>query len=132
MLSELKIDTDAGRTAFLPGEILEVTAGWKLRENADAVELRLLWHTHGEGEPDMNVVEKLRIEPAERLGTRHWAVQLPNGPYSFIGSLVSLEWSLELMVEPSDEASRLDLTIGPQGKAIELYPEEEALPDPVQ
>lgn len=125
-MSELRIETADGRTSFAPGEALEATAEWQLDNQADAVELRLAWSTRGDGERDMSIVERVRFESPERVGTRRWTVQLPNGPYSFSGSRISLVWALELVVEPAGNTQALDITVAPHGKEILLHSQTES------
>jgi hypothetical protein len=121
--NELRIDLADGRTSFAPGELLQATAEWKLECPVEAVELRLCWITHGEGQQGTVTVAAIRIETPELSGNRSWATRLPNGPYSFIGDLISLAWSLELVVEPTTDTYRLEIILAPRGKAIQLYPE---------
>jgi hypothetical protein len=123
--SELKIETLNGRTSYAPGEVLDATAEWRLDGAAEAIEFRLLWSTRGDAEPDMSIVETVRMEMPGVSGTRRWLIQLPNGPYSFVGNLFSLVWSLELIVEPAGDTHRLEITVAPRGNANLLLPEME-------
>jgi hypothetical protein len=128
-MNQLKIETAAGGTAFAPGETLEAIAQWQLDNPANAVELRLVWRTHGDDDKnttyfrDMSIVDRVRFESPERTGTERWTVRLPNGPYSFTGFLVSLVWALELVIEPAPDTHRLEITVAPHGKAIVLHAE---------
>jgi hypothetical protein len=102
---------------------LEATAAWQLDRDAEKVELRLGWYAHCEGDQGMRIVDSVRVESPELSGQRRWSARLPNGPYSFVGELFSLVWSVELVVEPAGDAHRLDIVLAPHGKAILLYPE---------
>jgi hypothetical protein len=124
---QLKIEAAGGRTSFAPGETLEATAQWQLENPATAVELRLVWSTRGDDDEntsflsDMSIVDRVRFVSPARTGAERWTVRLPNGPYSFNGSLISLVWALEMVVEPAPDAHRLEITVAPHGKAIALY-----------
>jgi hypothetical protein len=126
-MNVLKIETWGGGTSFAPGEKLEATAEWQLDHPAEAVELRLVWFTRASDDGDttfvrdMSIVDRVRFESPERTGTGHRWVRLPNGPYSFNGSLISLVWALELVVEPAPDTHRLEITVAPRGKAIALH-----------
>jgi hypothetical protein len=126
-MNQLKIETADGRTAFAPGETLEAIAEWQLDNPADAVELRLVWYTRASDDedttfvPDMSIVDRIRFESPTQSGAERWTVGLPNGPYSFTGSLISLVWALELVVEPAPDTHRLEITVAPHGKAIALH-----------
>ena len=69
-------------------------------------------------------IRPFRIEVPELFGSRRWTTRLPNGPYSFIGDLVSLSWALELIVEPAGETFRREIALAPDGKVIHLYPDD--------
>jgi hypothetical protein len=126
-VSQLRIETSDGRTCFAPGELLEAVAEWTLDVPADAVALRLLWNTRHSGDEntsirfeDRGIIDQERYLTPETSGRRHWPVQLPNGPYSFCGTLFSLVWALELVVEPGNNSCRFDITVAPHGKDIIL------------
>ena len=57
---------------------------------------------------------------ARKQETRTFSLDLPRGPCSFSGKLVSLIWALELVLQPSGEAGRTRITIGPQGREVNL------------
>jgi hypothetical protein len=57
---------------------------------------------------------------------RHWRVRLPNGPYSFSGQLISLVWSLQLTVDPTGDATELEIIVAPQGREIQLHAKAES------
>jgi hypothetical protein len=50
--------------------------------------------------------------------TREFSFALPPGPYSFSGTLVSVVWALELVLEPGPEVERLDFVLGPSGAEV--------------
>lgn len=120
-MNELKIGTTDGRTSLEPGEQIEVVAEWQLDERPSAVELRLVWYTQGKGDEDVQIVDSTRFDAPAVFESRRWTVQLPNGPYSFSGKLISLIWALELVVEPSEESRRLDLIVAPHGQEVVLH-----------
>ncbi len=125
-MGELAIEIVGGRTAFEPGETVEVIAGWSLDREPEAVEVRLAWATRGKGTEDMAVVRTERFERPKAVDGRRFALELPAAPYSFSGKLVSLVWILELVALPSKEARHIEITIGPGAREGLLRREESA------
>jgi len=119
-MSTLKIGTYENRTAFRPGEELAGRVLWILDGEAEAVELRLFWYTSGKGTRDVAIVDRVRFDAPQRRGQREFRFTLPASPYSFSGKLISLTWALELIVLPSDEAERLEITVSPTGQEVAL------------
>lgn len=116
----LSIQLRNNKTAFLPGDEATGTVSWHLDQSPKALELRLFWYTKGRGISDTGIVESLRFESPERDGHREFRFGLPEGPYSFNGTLISLLWALELVVEPTHEVERVDIVVSPSGREIVL------------
>jgi hypothetical protein len=91
-----------------------------------AVELRLFWFTKGKGAGDLTVVDKVRFDAPTERERRRFQLMLPEGPYSFVGRLVSLVWAVELVVLPGDEAARTELVIAPGARPVMLPTEDVA------
>ncbi len=115
----LRIDLAEGRTAFRPGETVAGEAAWRLDRAPASAELRLFWHTQGKGDPDQEVVEMVRFDAPRAEDRRDFALRLPAGPWSFSGKLVSLLWSLELVVE-GEGATRIEIVLSPTGRELLL------------
>jgi len=124
-VSELHLDVEEGRTWWLPGTTLAGTARWRLETDPEAVELRLIWLTSGKGTRDVGLVDRLRFERPGLAGEHTFELHLPEGPYSFSGTLVSLQWSLELVAEPGEDSTRLDLVISPTPVEVRLMPADD-------
>ena len=93
------IDIQLDSTRLEPGAKLtgEATVGAPSR-GADSVAVSLLWFTAGKGTEDVEVVEEVHHNmPVGRVPIRF---QLPNFPWSFSGTLVSLVWAVEVRFEP--------------------------------
>jgi hypothetical protein len=118
-VSWLRIETEHGRTAFEPGGEVAGTAAWSLDEAPQSLELRLFWCTAGKGTRDLEVVARQRCEAAKE-GRREFRFQLPIGPYSVSGQLVSVVWGIELVAEPGGDTARADITVGPGGREVRL------------
>jgi hypothetical protein len=120
--SDLGLFIAEGRTAFLPGETLTVSALWALQEAPVQLEARLFWYTRGKGTEDVGVVAVERVENPPAAGERSWSFKLPVQPWSFSGKLISLVWAVELVVEPGSRATRAEFTLSPDGNEILLHP----------
>jgi hypothetical protein len=121
-VSWLRIKTVEGRTAFHPGEVLAGTADWKLDKPPKpgaTVELRLLWHTEGRGTPDAMLIESATIESPAEEDHRSFRFQLPAGPYSFEGRLITLAWALEAAIG-GKVLGRLELIVSPTGEPVRV------------
>ncbi len=120
-MNNLRISTADNRTQFEPGETIPIVAEWSLDDHATEIEIRLVWHTEGKGDTDMDVVNTIDIKSPALRDTYRDSMQLPTKPYSFSGKLVSLLWGLELVVLPSEESTRLGITIAPGGNEVVLH-----------
>ena len=119
-MSELEIRTRDDRTEFLPGEELTGYVTWMLDKLPGKVELRLFWRTEGKGTKDVNIVDKIIFDNARQQERRDFRFQLPNGPYSFSGRLISLIWALELVLGAAWGTERLEIIISPTKSEITL------------
>jgi hypothetical protein len=119
-MSHMTVETREGRTAFEPGGTVEGTAAWSLDAPPDKVSLTLCWYTAGKGTQDVRVVETLHLEAPGREDRRDFRFALPSTPWSFSGTLVSVCWAVELVVEPGAVSTRREITVAPGGKEIVL------------
>lgn len=130
---------------ILPGEVFEGVVRWQLARAPEEAVLRLVWSTAGAGLTDEHVVETVDVAtlpaadpagavaegpyrgvggdalapgPLEAKGARRFRLRAPPSPPSFRGSLIRLEWRLELAAGP-DRAVHA-LTVAPGGAPIEL------------
>lgn len=117
----LSIVTGNERTSYRLGESIEGEMHWELDRSIESLELRLFWYTQGKGTRDAAVVQTVRVDRPSNQGSQPFHIEVPNGPYSFSGKLISLVWSLELVTEPADQAAQLELTISPDGREVELH-----------
>lgn len=116
----LTIHTTDGGTWLKPGELISGRASWHLDDQAEAIEIRLFWHTSGKGSQDVGMVRVLRDDAPDPSGRRDFSIRAPEGPYSFSGKLITLSWAIELVALPSGETERLDLMIGPQPVEVDI------------
>ncbi len=120
-MTNLQLHFPAQRTAFEPGESIPLTVEWTLNPGETAVEMRLVWQTSGKGGTDGEVANTWRFDNPALRESRVVEIELPNSPYSFSGKLVSLRWAFELISQPSEESTRIDLTIAPGRREVILH-----------
>jgi hypothetical protein len=116
----LEVRARGGRAAFSPGDALEGMATWHFDGDVRALELRLFWYTEGRGDRDVETVEMSGFEAPQAQEERGFSFRLPEGPYSFSGNLITLNWALELVAQPSGDAARLEFTVSPTGRPVSL------------
>ena len=119
-MSQLRLETTDNQMAYLPGDAIGGIAVWQLDEEVEAIEVRLFWYTQGKGTQDIGIVDTIRFDHPELEGGQPFSFSAPNGPYSFSGTLISLMWGVELVVLPSGDAERIDITISPTGHEVLL------------
>ncbi len=126
-MSDLKIAVRKQPAAFQPGEEIAGAAQWSLKHAPKSVEVRLVWHTRGRGIEDVAVAATVQFESPLQDDTRPFTLTAPDAPYSFSGSLITLEWALELVALPSKENARIDIVIAPGGAAVDLRKSADAV-----
>jgi hypothetical protein len=119
-VSGLRIDLDGNRSHFLPGDDVAGRVVWRLTEPAEALELRLFWHTSGKGTEDVVIARTHRFDAPRTDGEREFSFRLPAGPYSFSGALITLAWSLELVALPGEATERVDIVVAPTPVEVRL------------
>jgi hypothetical protein len=119
-VKELEITVEKRSTRFRPGDEIAGEVSWQLGEPPESVELRLFWHTEGNGSEDVGVVEVLPFKAPLQTDRRPFRVRLPDGPFSFSGRLITLRWALELLALPLNRAAYLGITLAPNGTEVRL------------
>jgi hypothetical protein len=119
-VSGLQIEMRDGVTAFHPGDEIEGTVRWRLDPPPQSLEVRLFWYTQGKGDQDVGVVATLPLAGPGIEDRRSFRFQLPVGPYSFSGKLISLLWAIEAVAEPGSASERCEITVSPTGQEVVL------------
>ena len=116
----IEVTIQDGYTSFRPGDVVEGTVMWQLDPPPSEVEARLFWFTRGKGTRDVVIVETIPYHGPTRMERRAFRFQLPSGPYSFSGKLISLVWAIEVVAQPGDTSERAEITVSPTGDEIQL------------
>jgi hypothetical protein len=117
----IAISIDQPTSNFRPGEIISGTVSWSdLAPQTEGLETRLLWYTEGKGSQDVEVVDSVKHEAPQSAGSFRFEFVAPTRPFSFSGKLISLLWTIEVVLFPSHEGFREPLTISSDGSEIKL------------
>lgn len=104
---------------YAPGERLEgriaTEAGRRLR-------VRLLWYTEGKGSRDVHTVAARELD----AGAEHFSFDLPESPYSFSGTLISLVWAVEVEDVERGDAVRQTFVMSADREEVRLPCPEQA------
>jgi hypothetical protein len=119
-MSELRIEITGDRTALTPGTPLSGHVSWRVDRQPKSAELRLFWYTSGKGTDDVGVAETVTFAAPRPDDRRDFALVAPRRPFSFSGTLISLAWALELVVEPGGHVERRDLVLSSTGREVVL------------
>jgi hypothetical protein len=116
----LNIAIDDNRRKFSPCETLAGRVTWTVGVDPKSAELRLFWYTSGKGTQNVGIVQAIPFGSPQRSDRREFRLVLPQEPYSCSGSLISIIWALELIVEPHARTERVEFTMGPNGNEVIL------------
>lgn len=104
---------------FKPNSRVKGTVTWQLDKTPKDVSVRLFWYTRGRGTEDVQLADEIQLG-ADRQGQRGFDLNIPEGPYSFSGKLISLIWGVEAVARPGGECGREEITVSPIEKEIVL------------
>jgi hypothetical protein len=119
-MSDLRLEIANEQTRFTPGDRIEGNVAWSLDERPEQVQLCLFWHTAGKGDRDVGIAVTMPFDDPSPRDERPFSLKAPPAPYSFSGQLITLTWSLELIVNAGDEVERRDLVISPTTEELAL------------
>jgi hypothetical protein len=72
----------------------------------------------------MRIAATIPLPDPQASERRPFFATLPLAPYSFRGTLLSLEWTLELVALPGEEKTSVGLILAPGRRAIDLVHRE--------
>lgn len=105
--------------AFQPGDIIAGRVTWSANEAPEGAVLRLFWYTEGRGDRDTAIQESVVFNLPQASDSRDFRFHAPQGPLSFAGTLFSVRWGLELILN-AEASAMTSLTIGPAGRELTL------------
>ena len=105
---------------FQPGEILSGEVAWSGASGITSATINLFWTTSGKGSKDTAVVTSQRLEHVREKDERRFDFPLPDSPSSFSGSLITLTWGVEVLLNPGEAAAHAEFVLAPDGKELRL------------
>ena len=84
------------REQYRPGENVEGNIQWKLLEPADSIVVRLLLEITANRNSEKFYAAGVEWTQLPSSGICNFSLQLPEGPYSFIGEKIRIFWSVEV------------------------------------
>jgi len=118
----LELQLEDAAAAFDPGARLAGVARWAAAASIAprGMELRLIWTLQGKWERDMRIAATIALPDPQLSERRPFFLTLPLAPYSFRGTLLALEWTLQLVALPGEEKTGVPLILAPGRRAIDL------------
>ena len=111
---------DLTTTELQPGQQFTGKILWALEKAPQEVRLTLGWFTEGRGSTDRKIEAELSWTSDATSGEEPFEFTLPPSPYSFDGTLISLNWALTLSVKKGKATHQLPITVSPHAEAIAL------------
>lgn len=112
-MNQLKINLDKQSGTFSPGEILSGSATWNLSTRPGKAEVHLLWFTEGKGTRDAEIIESVTGESISQSGELEFRWKLPLSPYTYHGTLLSILWQVELVIDGVSEITSVPISLTP-------------------
>lgn len=114
---------DADQMSFRPGDVVRLTAAWRLDPAPQQIDIRLVFRTAGKGTTDLvGVAVETRASP---LANDQWDLTLTlpaDAPPSYDGRLLSITWFAQADVISAKnrvlETAELPLVVSPTGRPI--------------
>jgi hypothetical protein len=116
----LRIDLFNEKGAYLPGEKVKGKLEWDFDFVPERILLQLLWKTERKGTEDSETVGTETVVNLTAHGSKEFLFELPEGPYSFSGRLISLIWYVKASLEPESEEHRVEIIVSPSRQEIIL------------
>ncbi len=117
----MSLELHLEETALEPGSELAGRVAWRAEGGSvESVIVSLLWYTEGKGTEDVEIVEQVEVEHLPIQGSHEFTFRLPDFPWSFSGTLISLVWAVEANLEPDGTVERVTLVSAPEAREIEL------------
>jgi len=122
MSNSLTIRIHSHEPGFLPGGNLSGEISWEAFSEVRSISVRLFWFTSGRGDQTLEITDSKTLETPAVRGSYPFEFPLPAEPWSFSGSLISLTWALEAVVEPGGHSERQEFVLSPSREVIVLRP----------
>jgi hypothetical protein len=103
---------------FAPGDTVEGIARWSIGKKAEQGLLNLFWYVEQRDGPHIFPVQSLAIAHVSESAEFSFSLDLPEGPFSYKGSLFEVQWAIELLIEPGILDVREKIVLAPDRKPL--------------
>ena len=108
------------REQYRPGENVEGNVQWKFPEPADTIAVRRLLEITANWNSEKSYAAGLQWKQLPSSGICNFSLRLPEGPYSFIGQKIRIDWSVEVECSEWGYTEEADFSYSPTGEPLEL------------
>lgn len=98
---------------FAPGDVISGTVRWSVGRKPESGVVTLFWYVEQRDGPHIYPVKRLPIPHPAEQGEYGFSFTAPPGPCSYAGTLFSIEWAVELLLEPNLLDIRSKLVLAP-------------------
>lgn len=120
-MASLSIELESKEKPLKPGETVRGTVSWQGISPQEELEIVLLYRTDGVGTLDIEEIDSLTVPSPASSGRQSFAFKLPEGPYSFEGSLISLIWAIEAASGNDEVDESVEFVLSPFDYPIRLH-----------
>ena len=113
MADQLRLEMLDDRIKFRPGATIEGIAALELERPVRHLHVHLCWHTEGRGTEDAAVVDTVTFDDPKPIDAQIFRFTAPNGPYSYDGSLIAIQWRIEIEAKGVKTTPHVPLVISP-------------------
>ena len=117
MTLQIKLENSVCR----PGQMLDVTVVWEFDSPPSKLTLELSWRTSGKGTDDSETVYSENWSPVSKSGEKEFQIQLPRGPISVQGNLISIGWQIECTCKRPSASIISSLVLSQLDQPIRLF-----------
>ena len=118
-MSCIEISLDQGQMNYRPGDTVRGQVTWNLSKiPRKGLFVRLAWVTQGIGSQDCGVGAEVELSVAQEQGSSRFALMMPEGPFSFSGRLITLQWMVE--ASASKTLGHAPVVLSSTGEEVQL------------
>ena len=103
-----------------PGELLKWTVVWEFDSTPSKLSIEISWRTCGKGTDDSETVFSEEWSPDSATGERSFEYQMPRGPLSVRGNLVTIGWSIECKSKRPDDQDTMPFVLSHLDRPVQL------------